>query len=40
MPVACAFDRGANRLIVCDTQRDRLQIYHKDSNYLDPQQNL
>ncbi len=40
MPVACAFDREANRLIVCDTQRDRLQIYHKDSNYLDPQQNL
>ena len=40
MPVACAFDREANRLIVCDTQRDRLQIYHKDSNYIDPQQNL
>ena len=40
MPVACAFDQTANRLIVCDTQRDRLQIYHKESNYLDPQQNL
>jgi len=40
MPVACAFDQEANRLIVCDTLRSRLQIYHKDSNYLDPQFNL
>ena len=40
MPVACTFDQGANRLIVCDTQRARLQIYHKDSNYVDPQYNL
>jgi len=40
MPVACTFDQQANRLIVCDTQRHRLQIYYKDSNYLDPQYNL
>ena len=40
MPVACAFDQEANRLIVVDTHRHRLQIYHKDSNYLDPQYNL
>ncbi len=40
MPVACAFDREANRLIVCDSQRGRLQIYEKDSHYLDPQANL
>ena len=40
MPVACAFDQEANRLIVCDTQRGRLHIYHKDSNYADPQYNL
>ena len=40
MPVACAFDREANRLIVCDSQRGRLQIYEKESNYVDPQANL
>ena len=40
MPVACAFDQEANRLIVCDTLRNRLQIYHKESNYIDPQYNL
>lgn len=40
MPVACAFDREANRLIVCDSQRGRLQIYDKESNYVDPQSNL
>ena len=40
MPVACAFDQEANRLIVCDTHRARLHIYNKDSNYLDPQYNL
>ena len=40
MPVACAFDREANRLIVCDSQRGRLQIYDKESNYADPQANL
>jgi hypothetical protein len=40
MPVACAFDREANRLIVCDSQRGRLQIYDKDPHYADPQANL
>ena len=40
MPVACAFDREANRLIVCDSQRSRLQIYTKEYNYVDPQANL
>ena len=40
MPTACTFDQENNRLIVCDTQRNRLQIYHKESNYVDPQYNL
>ena len=40
MPVACTFDRDTNRLIVCDTQRGRLQIFEKDKEYKDPQFNL
>ena len=40
MPVACTFDRASNRLLVCDTLRSRIQIYHKDSEYKDPQFNL
>ena len=40
MPTGCAFDRDNNRLIICDTQRGRLQIYEKDNSYLDPQVNL
>ena len=40
MPVGCDFDQRTNRLIVCDTQRSRLQVYQKESNYLDPQYNL
>ena len=40
MPVGCAFDRATNRLIVCDSQRGRLQIYNKETNYADPQANL
>jgi len=40
MPVGCLFDQGTNRLIVCDTQMCRLQIYVKDKNYLEPQFNL
>lgn len=40
LPVACAFDQQANRLIVCDTQRGRLHIYHKEYDYVDPQYNL
>ena len=40
MPVACTFDQASNRLLVCDTMRHRIQIYHKDSDYMDPQFNL
>ena len=40
MPSDCAFDQATNRLIVCDVQRGRLQIYEKDSAYADPQTNL
>lgn len=40
MPVACAFDQETNRLIVADTQRNRLQVYEKDLNYSSPQFNL
>ena len=40
LPVACAFDQQANRLIVCDTHRGRLHMYDKETNYLDPQSNL
>lgn len=40
LPVACGFDQRANRLIVCDTHRGRLHMYHKDTNYQDPQSNL
>ena len=40
MPVACTFDQATNRLLVCDTQRNRIQIYEKDMNYQVPQFNL
>ena len=40
IPTALVFDREANRLIVCDTQRSRLQIYEKDNSFQDPQINL
>ena len=40
MPINCAFDQANNRLIVCDSLRSRLQIYHKDNDYMDPQLNL
>ena len=40
LPAGIAFDQELNNLIVCDTNRYRLQIYHKDSSYLDPQFNL
>ena len=40
LPTGCAYDRANNRLIVCDTQRGRLQIYLKDHKYQDPQFNL
>ena len=40
MPVACAFDRKNDRLLVADTLRSRVQVYYKDREYLDPQFNL
>ena len=40
MPVACTFDQATSRLIVWDTHRGRVQIYHKDDEYMDPQFNL
>ena len=40
MPLACTFDQGSNRLLVCDSARSRIQVYHKDRDYLDPQFNL
>ena len=40
MPTGCTFDRDNNRLIICDTQRGRLQVYNKDNKYMDPQFNL
>jgi DNA-binding beta-propeller fold protein YncE len=40
MPVACIYDRAGDRLMVCDTLRSRIQIYHKEGDYLDPQSNL
>lgn len=39
-PVACAYDRESNRLFICDTARNRVQIYEKDHAYMDPQINL
>ena len=40
LPVNVVFDQELNNLIVCDTQRYRLQIYHKDKEYQDPIFNL
>jgi len=40
MPMNCAFDRATNKLIVCDTLRNRLQVYEKDLHFMDPQFNL
>ena len=40
MPLACTFDQASNRLLVCDSARSRIQIYHKDGEYMDPQFNL
>ena len=40
MPQGCLFDRENNRLIICDTNRGRLQVYIKDHSYQDPQFNL
>lgn len=40
MPHGCLYDRENDRLIVCDTNRGRLQVYIKDHHYMDPQFNL
>ena len=40
LPTGCAYDRKNDRLLVCDTQRGRLQVYIKDHSYSDPQFNL
>ena len=40
LPVALAFDEDNNRLLVADTQRNRIQIYNKLAGYSDPQINL
>ena len=39
MPVACAFDRNSDRLLVCDPLRSRDQVYEKAKKYNDPQFN-
>ena len=39
-PTAVVFDAVHNRILVADTQRSRIQIYNKLSNYLVPQMNL
>ena len=40
LPVSCIFDQATDRLIVCDTQMCRLQVYVKDRHYTAPQYNL
>ena len=40
LPSGVTFDRERQRLLVADTQRARLQIYNKLSDYLEPQFNL
>ena len=40
LPTSVEFDAANNRLLVADTQRDRIQIYNKLSGYLVPQLNL
>ncbi len=39
-PAALTFDRENRRLLVCDTARNRVQVYEKDDDYMDPQINL
>jgi DNA-binding beta-propeller fold protein YncE len=40
LPRAVAFDQRRSRLIIADTQRNRLQIYNKLKEYSEPQRNL
>ena len=39
-PTAVVYDSQNSRLLVADTQRSRIQIYNKQSNYMVPQLNL
>lgn len=40
MPQAVAFDAARQRLLIADTQRNRIQIYEKLENYVSAQKNL
>ena len=40
VPTGVTFDPEKNRLLVCDTQRQRIQIYNKVTDYVEPQRNL
>ena len=40
IPMGVKFDRATNRLLVCDTARDRIQVYWKDNDYKDVPFNL
>ena len=40
MPTAVHFDARRNRLLIADTQRNRLQVYSKLTNYVSAQKNL
>jgi DNA-binding beta-propeller fold protein YncE len=40
MPTGVTFDIAKNRLLIADTQRNRLQIYNKLKEYAGPQRNL
>ena len=39
-PRSVAFDAGRNRLLIADTQRNRLQLYAKLRDYSEPQRNI
>lgn len=40
LPMGCAFHQETDTLIVCDTQRSRLQVYTKEKGFREPQFNL
>ena len=40
MPRAVTFDARKGRLMIADTQRNRIQIYNKPKDYAEPQRNL
>jgi DNA-binding beta-propeller fold protein YncE len=40
LPRSVAFDQRRGRLVIADTQRNRLQIYNKLKQYAEPQRNL